>query len=84
MHKENAAPVAKDSQLNAFTLAAIGILACNLNSNSIQNAFCARQIHATEFYLVKANVERTLVHVSPNADPDGLEIVSTSVSLSGT
>jgi hypothetical protein len=28
MHKENAAPVAKDSQLNAFTLAAIGALAC--------------------------------------------------------
>src|ERR1700685_1872070 len=27
-HKENAAPVAKDSQLNAFTLAAIGALAC--------------------------------------------------------
>jgi hypothetical protein len=38
----------------------------------------------TEFYLMKANVERTLAHVSPNADPDGLEIVSTSVSLSGT
>jgi hypothetical protein len=28
MHKENAAPVAKDSQLNASTLAAIGALAC--------------------------------------------------------
>jgi hypothetical protein len=28
MHKENAAPVAKDSQLNAVTLAAIGALAC--------------------------------------------------------
>jgi hypothetical protein len=28
MHKENAVPVAKDSQLNAFTLAAIGALAC--------------------------------------------------------
>ena len=28
MHKENAAPLAKDSQLNAFTLAAIGALAC--------------------------------------------------------
>jgi hypothetical protein len=28
MHEENAAPVAKDSQLNAFTLAAIGALAC--------------------------------------------------------
>jgi hypothetical protein len=28
MHKENAAPVAKDTQLNAFTLAAIGALAC--------------------------------------------------------
>jgi hypothetical protein len=28
MHKENAAPVANDSQLNAFTLAAIGALAC--------------------------------------------------------
>jgi hypothetical protein len=28
MQKENAAPVAKDSRLNAFTLAAIGALAC--------------------------------------------------------
>jgi hypothetical protein len=28
MHKENAAPVTKESQLNAFTLAAIGALAC--------------------------------------------------------
>jgi hypothetical protein len=28
MHRENAAPVAKDSQLNAFTLVAIGALAC--------------------------------------------------------
>ena len=28
MHKENAAPAAKDTQLNAFTLAAIGALAC--------------------------------------------------------
>jgi hypothetical protein len=28
MHKENAAPVAKDSRLNVFTLAAIGALAC--------------------------------------------------------
>jgi hypothetical protein len=28
MHKENAAPVAKDSQLNVSTLAAIGALAC--------------------------------------------------------
>jgi hypothetical protein len=28
MHKENAAPIAKDSKLNAFTLAAIGSLAC--------------------------------------------------------
>jgi len=28
MHQENAAPVAKDSQFNAFTLMAIGALAC--------------------------------------------------------
>lgn len=28
MHQENAAPVAKDSQFNAFTLVAIGALAC--------------------------------------------------------
>jgi hypothetical protein len=28
MHKENAAPVAKESQLNTFTLAAMGALAC--------------------------------------------------------
>jgi hypothetical protein len=37
-----------------------------------------------ELYFVKVSVDRTLRQISPNAEPDGLEIVSTSVSLSGT
>jgi hypothetical protein len=37
-----------------------------------------------ELYFVKVSVDKTLLQISLNAEPDGLEIVSTSVSLSGT
>lgn len=62
-------------------------LVCHPINPPIQGTIWALgRTHPTniKFYLVKANVERTLAQVAPNADPDGLEIVRTSVSLSGT
>jgi hypothetical protein len=63
----------------------------HISERGLSGLRLVRNLHSTgvrkmqsELYLVNVSVERTLAKVSLSAELDGLEIVSTSVSLSGT
>jgi hypothetical protein len=73
MHKENAAPVAKDSQLNAFTLAAIGALAC-IAADMVHEAVG----HGTASLLMSDPIQSLSTVAIQNASP------SRFVSAAGT
>ena len=73
MHKENAAPIAKDSQLNAFTLAAIGALAC-IAADMVHEAVG----HGTASLLMSDPIQSLSTVAIQNASP------SRFVSAAGT
>jgi hypothetical protein len=73
MHQENAAPVAKDSQFNAFTLVAIGALAC-IAADMVHEAVG----HGTASLLMSDPIQSLSTVAIQNASP------SRFVSAAGT